>query len=223
MPIGTIGVTNVDAAGVSFNTVSRYGVVVTPGEEVWMVSSSSVYSGLTWSRSGTVLTINRRAHGHLIGNRVIIRNTNLSYQVVLINSVAVDSFTVITANSGPLSGVGAAYSLGFTYAHTGLPKTGGIVSAPAGDIADCQLLTLRIRTGNRQGSTYTLVVPGSSVNGAGDNTSLADCFVPQYSVRADADNLSAVGATIVTNIASSYSTFEFASLGTLSRIIILHF
>lgn len=205
------------------NTVSRYQVFPNAGEEVWVVSSSAMYVSLAWSRSSTTLTINRTLHGHAIGNTVIIRNANVSYQVATITAIAANSFDVTTTNSGGFSGSDAYYSLGFTFTHTGAPKTGGILQAPSGDFADCQLLTLRIRTGNRLSSSYTLVVPASAINGAGANTSLSDCFMPDYSVRSDSDNLSAVGATIETNIVGSYSTFKFGSLGTLSRIIILHF
>jgi hypothetical protein len=205
------------------NTVSRYQVFSTSGEEVWVVSSSAMYVSLAWSRSFTDLTINRTTHGHTIGDTVIIRNTNIDYQVATITSVATNSFIVTTTNTGLPSGTDGYYSLGFTFTHVGAPKTGGILQAPTGDFADCQLLTLRIRTGNRLSSSYTLVVPASAINGAGANTSLADSFIPDYSVRADANSLSAVGATIETNIGGSYSTFKFGSLGTLSRIIILHF
>jgi hypothetical protein len=205
------------------NTVSRYQVFSNIGEEVWVVSSSAMYVSLDWSRTLTSLTINRTLHGHTAGNAVIIRNTNVAYQVAIITSIAANSFDVTTTDTGATSGTDGYYSLGFTFTHVGAPKTGGILQAPTGDFADCQLLTLRIRTGNRLSSSYTLVVPASAINGAGANTSLSDCFIPDYSVRSDSNALSAVGATIETNIVGSYSTFKFGSLGTLSRIIILHF
>jgi hypothetical protein len=223
MPIGKIGF---QAQGPStvVNPISRYAVVTTHGMEVWVVSSSSVYTNLNWTRAGTIMTINRIAHGHSAGNMVIIRNTNLEYQNVVIDTVSADSFNVVTTDVGDVIGTFGSYSLGFTYQHTGAPSTGGILYAPTGDYADCQLLTLRVRTGARLGTTYNVVVPASSINGAGDNTSLSDCFIPDYSVRTDADNLSATSATIATgSLVGSYSTFQIGNLGILSRIIILHF
>jgi hypothetical protein len=214
------GTTNILGA---WNTVSRYSGVDTSGEEVWLVSSSTVFSGLTWDRSGTTMTVYRNSHGHATGSRVLVRNTNMDYQSVLIDSTTANSFNITTANSDGTTGTEGAYSLGFTYSHNGSPKTGGTVYAPTGDHADVQLLTLRIRTGNRQGSTYNVVVPASAVNGAGANTSLSDCFVPDYNVRTDSDSLAAVGATIQTNISGSYSTFQIGALSSLSRMIILHF
>jgi hypothetical protein len=49
--------------------------------------------------------------------------------------------------------------------------------------------------------------------------------MPDFNVRSDADSLSAIAATMATNIGSSYSTFQFGNLGTnsLSRFIIVHF
>lgn len=207
-----------------YNNVSRYPLISTAGEEVWAVSSSTVFVGLTWSRSGTTLTVYSPNHGHITGNRVIIRNTNLDYQQGLIISTDTNYFTFTTSNTGDTSGTSGAYSLGFTYAHTGDPKTGGTLSAPSGIHADCQLISLRIRTGSRVGTSYVLTVPESAVNGAGANTSLGDCYMPDFNIRSDSDTLSAVPATMLVNSgASGYEVFTFGALGTLSRFICLHF
>lgn len=207
-----------------YNTVSRYYALNTAGEEVWMVSSSTVFVGLTWTRSSTTLTVYNPAHGHIAGNRVIIRNTNMDYQVGLIVTASTDSFTFTTTDTGGTSGSSGAYSLGFTYSHVGSPKTGGTLVAPSGAHADCQLISLRIRTGGRSGSTYVLTVPEDAVNGAGANTSLGDCYIPDFNIRADTDSLSAIAATMIVNdAAAGYEVFTFGALGALSRIICLHF
>jgi hypothetical protein len=224
---GIQGVTG--ASGVStdyfYTPVSRYNVVNTAGAEVWLVSSSTVHKGLNWTRSGTSLTVSRTAHGHAGGNRVIVRNTNQDYLSATIDSTTANAFIVTTADTGDSVGVEGVYSLGFTYAHSGSPASGGTLYAPSGNPADVQLLSMRIRTGARTGTTYDVVLPASAINGAGANTSLADCYIPDFSVRYDSDSLNAVSSTISTNIGSSYSTFEFDNLGlgSLSRFIILHF
>jgi hypothetical protein len=208
-----------------YNGISRYQAVSTSGEEVWVLSSSTVYSHVSWSRSGTTLTISSPAHGHSMGNKVIIRNTNKDYQALDIVTTSTNSFTVTTTNTGGTSGTNASYSLGFSYGHVGAPKTGGVLSAPSGPHADAQLISLRIRTGSRAGTTYDLVVPASAVNGAGENTDLSDCYVPDINVRTDSYLLTAIGVTMRTNIGGSYSTFRFGNLGTgsQSRIITLNF
>ena len=203
-----------------FNPVSRYSVVTTTGSEIWLVSSSTVFGGLTWNSAGGILTMNRASHGHAPGDRVILRNTTADFESTVINTVTTNSFTVSIASPATASGVSGAYSLGFTYTTF---AGGGTLNAPAGDHADCQLISMRIRTGSRPGTTYDLIVPPSAINGAGNNTSLADCYIPDFNVRFDADNLTAIGATMVTNISGSYSTFQFGNLGALSRMISLHF
>jgi collagen type VII alpha len=223
-PIGETGIAGSVTDQPFYNTISRYYTTNAAGEEVWVVSSSTVFVGLTWVRSGTVLTVYSPSHGHAAGNRVIIRNTNVDYQVGLIVTVDTNYFTFTTANSGGTSGSNGAYSLGFNFSHVGAPKTGGTLLAPSGVHADCQLISLRIRTGGRSGTSYVVTVPESAVNGCGANTSLGDCYIPDFSVRADADTLSAVAATMNVNVgAAGYEVFTFGALGTLSRFICLHF
>jgi len=223
-PTGETGVAGSVIDQPFYNTISRYYTTNVAGEEVWAVSSSTVLVGLTWVRSGTVLTIYSPSHGHAVSNRVIIRNTNVDYQVGLIVSIDTNYFTFTTVNSGSTYGSNGAYSLGFNFSHVGDPKTGGTLVAPSGTHADCQLISLRIRTGGRSGTSYVVTVPESAVNGCGANTSLGDCYMPDFNVRADSDTLSAIAATMNVNVgAAGYEVFTFGALGTLSRFICLHF
>jgi hypothetical protein len=221
---GETGVASLIPEQVIFNSVSRYEVVSSTGEEVWLVSSSTAFLNCNWTRSGTNLTIYNNSHGHTPGNRIIIRNTNLDYQSVVITGAYTNYFIVTTIDTGDTSGSNAAYSLGFTFAHSGSPKSGGVLSAPTGAHADCQLISMRIRTGSRLGTTYSLTVPTSAVNGAGADTSLGNSYIPDFNIRYDADTLSAVPATMIVNSGSAgYNIFTFGGLGSLSRIICLHF
>lgn len=208
-----------------FNPISRYQVSADSSAEVWAVSSSTVFHDLVWDRTGTAMNIYRNAHGHAIGNRVIIRNTNKDYQVALIDTTTMNSFAVTTTATDGTYGNAGAYSLGFTYAHDSHPANSGTLYAPQGDRTDCQLMSMRIRTGARPSTTYSLIVPASAVNGAGSNTDLSDCYVPDFNVRWDSDTLAAVAATMITNVSGSYSTFQFGNLGSgsLSRMILVHF
>jgi hypothetical protein len=222
---GATGLSGLNGVQVEFNPINRYNVVNTSGAEVWLVSSSTIYSGVTWNRTGTNLTLYRADHSHTTGNNVIVRNTNMDYQVAPITYIDTTSFSITTSSTDGTAGSSGAYSLGFTYEHNGSPATGGTLSAPTGDHADVQLLSMRIRTGTRSGTTYDLVVPASAINGAGSDMSTSDCYVPDFNVRAEFDGLGAVSATMVTNPSSEgYSTFEFGNLSSaLSRIIVLHF
>jgi len=225
---GDQGVTGLSGTGTtfSFNPVCRYEVSNTSGYETWLVSSSTVYHGLMWDRTGTTLNLYRESHGHAAGNRIIARNINLDYQTALIDSTTADSFSITTTDTSATSGSLGAYSLGFTFAYDGYPSSGGTVSAPSGDHADSQLISMSLRTGIRTSTIFDLEVPASAINGAGANTNLTDCYVPDFNVRNDADSLTVVGASMVTGSGSgSFSTFRFGALGSgsLSRIISVHF
>lgn len=221
-PIGATGVQGATGAGafIQFNNVSRYSVDNTTDQEVWLVSSSTLFGGLAWDSTGGTLRMQRSAHGHSVGDRVILRNTTADNQTTTIDTTDSTSFTCTVTSLASTSGIAGAYSLGFTF--TSSPGTGGEVNAPTGDHADCQLISMRVRTGTTSGS-YELVVPASATNGAGANTSLANCYVPDFNVRNDSDALSAIASTMTTNISGSYSTFKFGNLGTPSRNISLHF
>jgi hypothetical protein len=144
-----------------------------------------------------------------------------------VTAVTANTFTLLAPNSGDPAGTSAVYTVGFSYAHSNSPKTGGVISLPAGSNSDLILTSMRIRTGLRAGTTFDLVVPTSAFLNFGRNTSLADTYIPNYSVRQDVDFLSAVGATISTGTSAGglYTTFRFSNLGlgNQSRYMILDF
>lgn len=205
---------------VTYNTVSRYQVVDTAGEEVWVTSSATSYDGFVWARYGSVISVARDGHGLSVGDRVLLRNTNVGYQSTLVTAVTSDTFSVSTSNTGFTQGVAASYSRGFTYEHIGSPKTGGVLYPSAEDV---KLLSIRIRTGVRDSTTYDLQVSAEALND--ESTSMGTSFVPMLSVRQDQDNLSATAATLAINHLGNYSSFQVANLGNpvASRIIILMF
>jgi hypothetical protein len=212
--------------GLQFNGLSRYQVVSTALEEVWVTSSANVYSYLTWTRTGSFLTLTRFNHGLQTGDTVIVRYANVDMVSGSITSTTADTFTLTTPSSGDSVGAAAVYTVGFSYAHIGSPKTGGSLFLPSGHNTDLIMTSMRIRTGIRAGTTYDLIVPTSAFNTFGQNTHLGDTYVPSYSVRQDADFLPAIGATISTGYCvGSYVTFRFANLGlgSQSRYIILDF
>ena len=204
----------------TYNAISRYMVVSTAGAEVWVTSNAPSYDGLTWARYGSILNISQANHGMTVGDRVIVRNTNLDFQNTVVTAVTVNSFSVGVTDAGYLQGYAGSYSRGFNYSHTGSPKTGGVLTTAS---ADVKLLSLRIRTGTRSSTTYTLTTPSSALNDS--STSMGTSFIPMLSVRQDSDNLSAVAGTIAVNYAGSYSNFQIANLGNpaASRLIVLMF
>jgi hypothetical protein len=211
---GPTGPTGPAFAATFFNPVSRYQMVAATGGEVWAVSSASVEGDLPWTRSGTTLTITNPGHGRSLNDMVLARNVNIDPCYGQITRVDTDTFDLPTGATGATGGAQAAYSLGFSFAHIGDVDaiTGGTLAAPAG--GDVQLLSLRVHlaAGVRSGSTYDLVLPASSVNGSGGDTSNADIFLPTQTVRNDTDGLGALGATLSKNVGASYNTLEVGAL-----------
>lgn len=201
-------------SGELYNPVTRYQALTTAGQTVYVSSSSTLYYGCSWSRVGTDLTINRTGHGHNVGDRAIVRNANVPFQIANITAVTADSYTVTCENVGALNGNAAAYSMGFNYAHNGAAGsiTGGTLLAPGN--TDVQLLSFRMHlaANTRAGNTYNLTVPKGTLNGVGLDTNMDDVYLPFQQVRQDDSNLSAVGNTIATNIGGDFGTFQFAAL-----------
>jgi hypothetical protein len=198
-----------------YGTTHRYQTNPTAGFGATMVSSSSMKTGLSWTRSGVNLTITDPGHGRSVGERAIVRNANASYIPNLITAVTTDTFTVTTTDTGDLSGTAAAYGMGFTYSLVGAVGaiTACIVSAPAN--WDVVLLSIRVHlaANSRAGTTFQITVPKGFINGAGPHTSMDDLTIPHQNVRQDNNNLQAVGATIGTFVNGDYATYQFAALG----------
>lgn len=198
------------------NTITRYEALSSAGYKVHCVSSAPVYTGLSWSRTGTVMTMNHAGHGRAVGERVILKNTNVPVLNSLITNVTANTYDVTCADSGAVSGTQGMYTSGFKFAHNSEVAgalTGGVLSAPAN--CDIQLLSLRIHTkpNSRAGATYDLTIPTSVYNPAGVNDSNDTVYYPVHQVRADTDVLTAVGNTIAMNQTGSYSIFRFGALG----------
>ena len=217
---GETGTQPYSAVHVTYNTLSRYEVMSTAGEEVWITSNAPSYDSFAWARYGSVISFSQTNHGMSVGDRVILRNTNVPYQSTTVTATTVDSFSMGVANTGFLQGYAGSYSRGFNFSHVGSPKTGGVLTTAADEV---KLLSIRIRTGARLSTTYALQVPATALNDA--STSMGTSFIPMLSVRQDADHLSAVASTLSANQAGSYSNYLVANLGNqaASRIIILMF
>lgn len=199
-----------------FSTTARYQAITTTGLGVTIVSSASVKTGISWTRTGTSMTFTDNGHGRSVNERAILRNTSTTAFDSLITAVTTNTFTVTCADSGATSGTAGAYSMGFTYAYNAASGsiTAGTVSAPVG--WDCVLLSIRIHLApnTRSATTFNLTVPKGNVNGAGPHNNMDDVSVPVQMVRQDGNTLTAVGNTISTNtaVAGDYATYQFAAI-----------
>lgn len=202
---------------IAYNNTMRYLVYSVAGHAAWVVATCTLFQNLAWTRSGTDLTINRVAHGHSVGDRVLARNTSSAFINALITAVTTDSYTIACPNSGATSGSSGLYGLGFNLAYNA--ATGSInaatLSPPSGAYAqDLQVISVRMHlvANTRTGTTFTLTMPTNLLTGLNGSTSMDDVCVPIQQVRQDGATLPAVGATIGTAIAGNYLSFQFAAL-----------
>ena len=208
---GTSGAGGGGGTSTQYNTVSRYQPYDSGGgKELWIVSSATVNTGLTWARTTTTLTITHTAHGLTTGDRVIVRNANEDNFSGTITVVDVNTFTVTTANTGGSSGTEAAYSLGFDV--SGTPSdTALTITAPS--TGDAQLLGILYATGARTGATLAVTVPASTTNGAGANSSVTNQFFPI--IRAQLATTGTItNASMTLNTATNFNVFNLGGLST---------
>ena len=157
-----------------YNPKSRYkltpdGTTVT----VWMTSSARVYAGLTWNRVGTTLNITRAGHNLVIGNRVIVRNANITgTQSQLITGVSATGFSCNCDNVGGESGTAGAYSVGYTLLNVSLGVECNIIAPNDATDLIMERVMFNFPGGTRGGSQYDVYVPagGDQLNTGGTNT-----------------------------------------------------
>lgn len=155
--------------GSAFNGVVRYLVEQNGSNYEINATVATKMLLVSWTRSGTNLTISSTAHGLSVGDKVVITNSNdTGQQVASIDSVTTDAFVVTTTNSGGTSGSEAQYGTLFTstVTNTGGDVTGVVMVAPGGKVATSQLLSLSIFCGSQE-SALVLTLPSGLGEGAG--------------------------------------------------------
>lgn len=215
-PAGERGATGIVGSGVNYNTVSRYKVYDNSTDsQIWIVSSSTVYYSLVWTRSATDLTIEGgTGHGLVVGEYVIIRNCNVDNVWAPVTSTTSTSFTVTVPNTGGSSGIEGAYSKAFKTSSES--SSGCTVDSPAS--GDCQLLSMLVSTGSRSGSSYALTLPQSSTNGAGLNTNILNSYFPI--IRAQLVSSGAIVSAAMTLSAGNPNVFTVSSLSSSLNTLI---
>lgn len=198
-----------------YSPSSRYAVEATPGITVHVTTTSTVFPSIAWTRDGTNLVMTKVAHGHSVGDRVIVRNTNVDQLVALITSVTQNTFTVSCVNNGSLSGTAGAYSMGLQFAHNAAPGaiSGGTFTAPVGPTVLLHSIRMHMAANTRTGQTYSMSVPVGLNGGVGGNSGTDDMWIPIFGVRQDTPTLAAVGSTIAVNQASAgFNTIQLIAL-----------
>ena len=230
--VGSSGTSGTSAAGggssISYNNVSRYFVTGTgtfgtgDGPNMFAVSSATVYTGLSWTRSTTSLTIADTTATFSVGDCVVIRNANADNFYTTVTSVSAGvSFTVTTANSGGTSGAAAAYSAAIRTTSFTSGAADVTITCPSG--ADVQILGLLIQTGTRSnGGTVVITMPQSLTNGAGTNDAFGNQYFPIFRVQSSAGTVTTAAMSISTS--SNFNIFTIAGMtGTTAQLIRANF
>jgi hypothetical protein len=222
---GIQGVTGIGGGGggsaTIYSTTQRYATDTGTDTETYVLSSSEVYTGLSWTRSGTTLTVSRSSHGLSTGNRVIIFDTNESYLNAVITSTNAGDFSVTCNNTGGTSGSAGAHTVGVT---TAIAANKLSITLPTA--ANVKIISLRFRGSTTAGGVFDIEIPsGSLENGVGGITSRNNVNIPTFRVTADTDTLIIVAATIAVNNASvGYDGYRFGGAGASSvRLFSLNF
>ena len=207
-PTGPTGAAGSGGTSTLYNSVARYQAYASGSAAVWLTSSSTMNSGLSWTRSSTTVTITRNNHGHSNGDAIIIRNVNVDNEWCTISNVATNTFDItVSSSSGAASGSSAAYMLTFTI--TSASASGSTLVAPSG--GDVVLISAYFASGSRSGTTYAFTTPTSALNGAGANTSVSNAYFPilraQDLVAGTVANITMTVAT-----ASNFNVFTFGGL-----------
>jgi hypothetical protein len=193
-----------------YNTVSRYQAYTNGSDrEAWFVSSATVNTGLSWSRSTTTLTITHTSHGLNTGEAVVVRNANADNFYAIVTVSGPNTFTVTTVDSGGSSGTAAAYSKAFTV--SGTPSdTALVIAAPS--TGDVQLLGILYATGSRTATTLSITVPASATNGAGADNTVLNQFFPIIRVQLATTGAITGTASMTLNTSTNFNVFNLTSL-----------
>jgi len=203
---GTSGTSGVGGGGASvskiYNNVIRY-EYEDGGYRVQMLSSANIYREISWTRSGTTLTIASTNHGLEDDDYVVIRNMSEDYSYLQITVTTANQFTVQVANSGATSGTAGEYIPAFQVTAIDdniltIKEPGSVSSEPS-----AQLISFSWYIPSSTIDPKTLTLPNNAIqNGAGGNSSL-DTRVPPDIRAYDVDSSN---SSWITTTTSRFST-----------------
>ena len=135
---------------------------------------------------------------------------------VSVTATDANTLTITVADSGDTSGAAGAYIPAAEV--TAVTDDGCTLSSPsAGDI---QIISIKVVTGTKSGTTYDITMPTSLTNGAGANSSLINQNPPiVQNYKLDTGALNA-GANITVNTSSNFNVFQVGGMNQLINNLI---
>ena len=123
-----------------------------------------------------------------------------------------DTFTCTVTAAGPTSGTEGAY-VPVAKATSVTDDTATISSPNSGNI---QIISMKLITGTKSGSTFTLTMPSSISNGAGTNDSKTSQNPPQVACWNLSNGSFNPSATLLINTSSNFNQFQ---VGAISQLV----
>jgi hypothetical protein len=201
------------------NNTVRY-VVASSSDRAQLMSTGTLYTGLTWSRTGTSVSVTSTSHGLTTGDYIVVRGGADNYLYVTITNVTTNAFDYISATSGTANGTDGAYVPAFDV--TAVSDSTITVASPSS--GDCQLISMAVYISSDETDPKTFTVPLNALsNGAGGNSALNTRIPP--SVRAynvGSGTSSWITTTTVTfNTSANHNVYSISGgLGTFASVII---
>tara|TARA_R110002153_G_scaffold187960_1_gene340938 strand:+ start:529 stop:1215 length:687 start_codon:yes stop_codon:yes gene_type:complete len=165
----TVTITGGGGGGIStvLNNEVRY-VAYNSSQFVEIKNTGTLYAGLSWSQSGTTVTVTSTAHGLTNGDYIVVRGGADSYLYREITFIDVDTFTYTSATTATITGTDGAYVPAARVVSIDDDQA-TIASPSAGDIQIGYIKYINATT--KFTTSFDLTLPQGINNGVGGNNS----------------------------------------------------
>jgi hypothetical protein len=215
-PAGPAGEDIVGGINVTNSQIRYTAYLGGSSDRVEILSTADTFTRKSWSRSNTTVNISSPTHSLSNGDYVVVRNINEDYVYSSITVIDSNTFSVTVNNTGITAGNLASYTPAFKV--TSFTQAGMTVNSPSSGKA--QLNSINISTGVKSSSTFTIIMPSSISNGAGDNNSLITQNPPIVQAYR-LSNGTIIGSTALSlNTSSNFNQFQVVGLASLVNNLI---
>ena len=217
----TVTITGGGGGGIStvLNNEVRY-IAYNSSQFVEIKNTGTLYAGLSWSQSGTTVTITSTAHGLTSGDYIVVRGGADSYLYVIISNVSSNSFDYISATTATTTGTDGAYVPAARVVSINDDQA-TIASPSAGDIQIGYIKYINATT--KTTNSFDLTLPQGINNGVGGNNSYETQSPPTSIVFASDGTYNSASTIQVKGIGGSgFNVISIpAGLGTFAKNIVI--
>ena len=178
---------------------------------IQVLSTSTLYAGLAYSRAGSTVTVTSTSHGLSNGDYIVVQGGVDSNHYVAISNVSTNSFDYTSAGSGTSTGNDAAYITAFNI--SGTPNDAGYtIEAPGAGNPQCISLNGTVGSGNTGNTILTLPSTGFGIN---SSTQLFN--IPSVTVANVSSGASTNAGKVRVDTSSPYNSLQVEGLISLTK------